>query len=218
MIPQKTIQRALFCLLCLLLYGHAQSQQKIQIKDGTKDVGHFSVEVYHNLPGKPMKSFSGNGGEITVENESNSFVLKLQNFLWYDGETELIFDLENVSFKSKTKTSLKSEARQVSLKPIANYIREIYFDVEGTGKVKMTIPFTYQGGKGKFLQEFTIKTKKEEVKQLSSKQIKKIWNDVDDQDKAEVNAFLAEYGNQSAAKKYVKIANRALEDLSLIHI
>lgn len=214
MIPQKTIQRVLLCLFCLLIYGHSQSQQKIQIKDGTKDVGHFSVEIFHNLPGKPMNSFSGNGGKIEVKQESNSFVLKLQNFLWYEGETELMFNLDDITFKSSAQASVKQENKQVSLKSIPNYIREIYFQIDGTGNVKMSIPFSYDGGKGKFLQDFTISTKQEAVQELSSKDIREIWNDVDDKSKSEVMSFLEKYGDLSSAKKYIKKADRALEDIN----
>lgn len=213
--PQKTIRRTFYVLFCLFIYLHSYSQQKIQIKDGTKDVGHFSVEMKQNLPGKPMVSFSGNGGEIVVDQESNSFVIRMQNFVWYemDENPELIFNTDEITFKTKTNASVVQNNTKVTLKPLTSYIREIYFQVEGTGNVKMSIPFRYSGGRAQFFQEFTIKTKQDEIKELSSRDIAKIWRKVDRDDKEGVQAFLAKYGDSPAAGKYVKIANRAMEDI-----
>jgi len=221
--PQKTIQRAFYVLLCLFCFSHAQSQQKIQIKDGTKDVGHFSVELSHNLPGSPMKAFSGNGGAIEVKAEQNSFILRMQNFVWYDmdEEVELIFNTKEIETRSDAKVTMNQENSRVTLKPLSSYIREIYFSVDGYGKVKLSVPFKFIGGESQFFQEFEItpyvlpgqkKTQVQE-KKLSSKDIKKIWKEVDRSDRKQVESFLASYGEEKAAKRYVKIANRAIEDL-----
>ncbi len=213
MIPQKTINKAFLLFLSLFFSFQLISQQRIQIKNDAKDVGHFSVELNHNLPGSPMTNFSGNGGSITVANEKNTFVLRMQNFIWYEGETDLEFNLDDITFKSNTKAAIKQERKIVSLKQVSNYVREIYFEVEGTGNVKMSVPFTYEGGKGTFLQDFNITTKSEALEELSKSDIGKIWRKIDDENESEVKAFLTKYGTLSSAKKYVKKADRALEDI-----
>ena len=219
--PQKTIQRAFYVMLLLFTFGHAESQQKIQIKDGTKDVGHFSVELTHNLPGNPMKGFSGNGGTIEVSQQTNSFVLRMQNFVWYDmGETvELVFDTQEIESKSDGRVVIEQKNNLVTLKPLSSYIREIYFTVDGYGSVKLSVPFKYIGGTSQFFQEFTISPDTPEAKEaqkaekLTSKDVRKIWKEVDRDNRSQVTTFLDEYGEENAAKKYVKIAERALSDL-----
>ncbi len=209
--PPKPIVRAFYVSIFLIFCSVSHAQQKIKILDGTKKVGQFSVELKHNLPGKPTVSFDGNGGEVEVESDVNSFILHMSNFLWYEmeGQPEISFDTEEIKFDSKAKAAINQKTKVVSLKPIENYIREIYFEIEGKGDVKLNIPFTYKGGKGQFTQSFRIVTPSDKLEELSSSDIGKIWREVDTESKSEVEEFLTTYGELPKANRYVKLANKA---------
>lgn len=205
------------------------SQQRIQIKEGTADVGHFSVELLKNANGAPMKSFSGSDGEIFVDSDNNNFILRLRNLTWYTKEEELDLNIviDQISAMTDCDISFAKSGSELQLKSIKSIITDIHFNVNGIGQVKLAIPFTYKdGGSGRFLQDFTIKTEKEtkeedsvgfasksdESKPRSRADFRKIWNEVDETNKIEVAQFILDYKDEDKAKVYIKQAAKLIDE------
>lgn len=221
---QSIIPRILgiIAVFVLLNVTPIQSQQKISIKDGNTPVGHFFVEILHNMPGAPMKSFLGNGGTISVTESSNNFILRMQNFVWYEPDEEIIlsFNSDRINVQSNCQLAL-DPGKVITLKPLRNYIRDIRFSVQGNGTVKLSIPFDYQGKEGRFLQDFTINLQQgdtqevsvKEVPKLKSSDVRKIWNKIDRKDPKALGSFIAMYKNEKAASSYVKKATKSLEKI-----
>lgn len=220
----------LFAVLSFLVLNPLVGQQKIQIKEGTADVGHFSVELLHNKPGAPMKPFSGNGGTINVDGEDNNFILRLRNLVWFDvdNEMDLVIDINMISPRTSCDISFDNEGRKMYFKPIPALVTDIPFSVSGTGSVKMVVPFTYLAGEGRFFQEFTISTaetkketrstfaskKDERQPTLSSKEARRLWDNVDKESFIEVAGFAVKYKNEKRATRYVKEALELATELS----
>ena len=222
----------LFAVLMLLIINPIFGQQKIQIKEGTADVGHFSVELLHNQPGAPMKSFSGNDGTIQVDNTDNKFILRIRNLVWFTKEDNisLEFIIDKISAQTNSTVSFDQAGKSVYLNPeIQALVTDINFAVSGYGKVKLSIPFQYEDGEGRFLQEFNINEKTTEVsakesfagrsaeeadKTLSKSDFRKLWKNVDTEDPLALATFVSTYRNDENAAKYILLAEKKIAEIS----
>lgn len=230
------ILSGLFAVLSFLALNPLLGQQKIQIKEGTANVGHFSVEILLNKPGAPMTSFSGSGGTVVVDDDDNNFILRLRNLVWFDMENQmdLGIDVNMISPRTSCDISFDNVGRTIYLKPIPTLVTDIPFRVKGTGSVKILVPFIYLAGEGRFLQEFTITLEEEEKQsssssfagrnsdsksdsnsELSSNEAGQIWDKVDKRSFNDVANFAIKYKNERRAKRYVEKALKLAGELKV---